>query len=77
MTEFRPSGSLGNIPLVEHICPKFSGATYRSGHPSPDGEEFLVPMCGCRPDPGWWRTPSQAADERAQVLADFRATKQM
>ena len=50
MTEFRPSGSVDGIPLVEHDCPRFSGAVFVSPQPSAQDELiYIVPMCGCRP----------------------------
>ena len=49
MTEFQPCGSAGGVPLVQHVCPRFSGAVFVSAEPSPDGDDFIVPMCGCRP----------------------------
>jgi hypothetical protein len=47
---FTPAGSVDGIPLVQHTCERFSApCAYVSAEPSPSGDAYLVPGCGCRP----------------------------
>lgn len=48
--DFRPAGSVDGIPLVVHQCWR-THCDYVSAEPSPDGAEYVVPFCGCRPRP--------------------------
>ena len=48
--EFTSAGTVSEIPLVQHICARYGGAVYVSAEPSPPGEEYVVPGCGCRPE---------------------------
>jgi hypothetical protein len=51
---FTPAGSVNGVALVQHLCPGWGGrgvpVAYVSAQPSPPGDEYRVPGCGCRPE---------------------------
>lgn len=47
---FTRAGSRDGTDLYHHRCAR-NGVSYVSAAPSPPGAGYLVPGCGCRPDP--------------------------
>ncbi len=73
LTEFTSSGMRDNTPLVRHRCPRYHGSSYVSAAPSPPGDPYLVPGCGCRPageNPLVTKTGRVLTETDVRALAD-------
>lgn len=70
--EFRPAGSVGGVPIVEHTCARpgpVQGCAYISAVPSADDDEYVVPFCGCRPSGTGYVIASSNRERMAELDA--------